>query len=113
MLKKCAALMLAMIAICIVVRLVPATAFRHPVITYQLMRTFPVGTEVVPSDVTTKDDRESFASLGWQDTEDRYGVVVDYEIVYFEKKTIGLYHVRTHGGTGYIIPLNPYWIKKK
>lgn len=85
---------------------IPGTLFSSPLATLRMMNAFPVGASVVP--ISTHEAREQFERFGWG-TEP--ALVVDYETVTFQNKEIMLCHVRTHRGTGYVLSVNPEWIK--
>ena len=85
--------------------LVPKTLFTHPVQTYRLMRTLPLGAIVVP--VQTLEARDLFERLGWGDEP---GIVVNYEAPFSDSGEV-ICHVRTQMGTGKILPISPDWIE--
>jgi hypothetical protein len=87
---------------------IPRTIFYHPLTTLRLMKVFPLGTNVVP--INTPEAKAQFEQFGWA-TEP--AIVVDYETVTLQGKEILLCHVRTHRGTGYILSVNPDWIRSQ
>jgi hypothetical protein len=86
---------------------IPRTFFSRPLATLRIMQAYPVGSKVFP--VNRPDVREHFEELGWG-TEP--AVIVGYEIITFEEKEVMVCHVRTKGGAGYILPVNPDWIER-
>ena len=85
---------------------IPRTAFTHPLLTLRVMNSFPVGADVLP--INTPQAKEQFERLGWWREP---AVVVDYEAVSLQNKVIMLCQIRTRQGSGYIVSVNPSWLR--
>jgi hypothetical protein len=87
-------------------RHVPRTLLTNPLLTLEMMREYPLGSDVLP--VETSRAREQFESLGWWQEP---GVVTGYEAIRMQGEVIMLCQVRTRRGTGYTLSVNPSWMR--
>lgn len=85
---------------------IPRTSFTNPVLTWRMLKQYPLGSSVLP--VNTPQAREQFENLGWWQEP---GVIVGYEAIRMNGEVIMLCQVRTQKGAGYILAVNPSWIK--
>jgi hypothetical protein len=90
----------------IVSQRIPRTTFTHPLLTWRVMNSFPIGADVLP--INTPQAKEQFERLGWWREP---AVVVGYEAVSLQNKVIMLCQIRTRQGTGYIVSVNPSWLR--
>jgi hypothetical protein len=83
----------------------PKTLFTQPVQTVRLMRSFPLGSTVMPKD--TPQAREQFQPFGWREP----AVVVGYDTVTYKRQVIMLCRVRIHENEGDVLTVNPSWLE--
>jgi hypothetical protein len=86
---------------------IPRTLFTQPVQTVTLMRTFPLGSTVVPKD--TPQARDQFQPFGWSREP---AVVVGYDTVTYKQQVILLCQVRMHQGEGDLLTVHPSWLER-
>jgi hypothetical protein len=85
---------------------IPKTVFTSPIPTLTLMKNFPVGASVLPTN--TPAAKELFEQFGWwQDP----AVIVGYETITYKQEMITLCQIRTHRGKGRLLTVNPVWFE--
>lgn len=85
---------------------IPKTLFTRPILTLEMMKSFPIGSSVLPKN--TPQAKEEFAPLGWWREP---AVVVGYDTITYKQEVIIVCQVRTHQGEGDVLIVNPSWLE--